>query len=67
MRKNDEVFSRFVEFKELVEKESRKKVKALRGDNVCEFVSNAFEDFYSQEGIQIKLIAPYNPQQNGVV
>ena len=32
-RKNDQTFTKFCEFKELVEKESGKKVKALHSDN----------------------------------
>jgi hypothetical protein len=33
MQKKDQTFSKFCEFKALVEKESRKQVKALRSDN----------------------------------
>ena len=33
MQKNDQTFSKLCEFKGLVEKDSRKKVKALRSDN----------------------------------
>ena len=33
MQKKDQTFSKVCEFKELVEKESGKKVKALRSDN----------------------------------
>ena len=58
MQKKSETYSKFCEFKALVEKESGKKVKALRSDE--------FKDFYSAEGIRSELIAPHNPQQNGV-
>jgi transposase InsO family protein len=50
-----------------VEKESGKKVKALRSDNGGEYISNEFKDFYNKEGIRRQLIAPHNPQQNAVV
>ena len=43
-----------------------KQVKALRSDNGGEYISNEFKDFCSKEGIQRELIAPHNPQQNGV-
>jgi hypothetical protein len=33
MQKKDQTFSKFCEFKALVEKDSRKQVKALRSDN----------------------------------
>ena len=39
------------EFKGLVEKESRKQVKALRRNNGGEYISNEFKDFCSREGI----------------
>ena len=67
MQKKDQTFSKFCEFKSLVEKESGKKVKALRSDNGGEYISNEFKDFYIREGIRRELIAPHNPQQNGVV
>jgi hypothetical protein len=66
MQKKDQTFSKFYEFKALVEKESRKKVKGLRSDNGGEYISNEFKDFYNRKGIQRELIAPHNPQQNGV-
>jgi hypothetical protein len=66
MQKKDQTFSKFYEFKALVEKESGKKVKALRSDNGGEYISNEFKDFCSREGIRRELIAPHNPQQNGV-
>lgn len=40
MRKKDETFSKFVEFKAPIEKETSKKVKAHRSDNGGEYVSN---------------------------
>lgn len=45
MQKKDKVFSKLVELKELVEKETWKKVKSLRSDNGGEFFSHAFKDF----------------------
>jgi len=66
MQKKSETYSKFCEFKALVEKESGKKVKALRSDNGGEFISGEFKDFCSAEGIRRELIAPHNPQQNGV-
>ena len=66
MQKKGETYSKFCEFKALVEKESGKHVKALRSDNGGEFISAEFKEFCSAEGIQRELIAPHNPQQNGV-
>ena len=66
MQKKSETYLNFCEFKALDEKESRKYVKALRSDNGGEFISGKFKDFCSTEGIRRELIAPHNPQQNGV-
>eukprot|EP00253_Pinus_taeda_P001688 PITA_01688 len=66
MQKKSETYSKFCEFKALVEKDSGKKVKALRSDNGGEYISDEFKDFCKAEGIRRELIAPHNPQQNGV-
>ena len=57
---------KFLELKALVEKDTRKHVKALMSDNGGEYISNEFKKFCSKEGIQRELISPHNPQQNGV-
>jgi hypothetical protein len=67
MQKKDQTFSNFCEFKELVEKESRKQVKALRSNNGGEYISNEFKDFCSKEEIRRELIVPHNLEQNGVM
>ena len=41
-------------------------MKALLSDNGGEYISNEFKYFCSKKGIRRELIAPYNPQQNGV-
>lgn len=51
MWKQDETFSKFVELKALVEKETRKKVKSLRSDNGGENVSIEFKELCTKEGI----------------
>jgi transposase InsO family protein len=66
MRTKDEVFSRFQEFKALVENQTGRKIKTLRSDNGGEYTSKAFKDFCAGAGIKRELIVPYNPQQNGV-
>ena len=61
------MFSKFCEFKALVEKESGKQVKAVWSDNGGEYNLGEFKDFCSKEGIRRELIMPHKPQQNGVV
>lgn len=62
MKNKDEVFSRFKEFKALVENQTGKKIKILRSDNGGKYTSNAFKDFCAQEGIKKELTVSYNPQ-----
>jgi transposase InsO family protein len=66
MKTKGQVFSRFQEFKTLVENQTGKKIKVLRLDNGGEYTSKEFMDFCAGEGIRRELIVPYNPQQNGV-
>ena len=66
MQKKRKTFSKFCEFKALVEKESGNQVKALRSNNGGEYISGKLKDFCSKEGIRRELIVPRNPQQNGV-
>ena len=48
MQKKSETFSKFCEFKALVDKELGKQVKALRSDNGGEYISNEFKYFCSK-------------------
>jgi len=45
MWKKDETLSKFIEFKALVEKETSKKVKALRSNNGGEYVLNELKTY----------------------
>eukprot|EP00253_Pinus_taeda_P009336 PITA_09336 len=65
-QKKDQTFTKFCEFKGLVEKESGKKIKALRSNNGGEYVSQEFKNLCAAKGIKRELTAPHNPQQNGV-
>ena len=57
----------FKNFKISVEVEKGKKIKNFRMDRGGEFVSTAFKDYCENEGMKRFLIAPFPPQQNGVV
>eukprot|EP00253_Pinus_taeda_P022759 PITA_22759 len=65
MQKKNKTFTNFCQFKALVKKESRKKIKALRSDNGGESVSQEFKDFYVVEGVKRELTPPHNAQHNG--
>lgn len=43
MKKKDELFEKFVEFKALVENETGQKIIYMRSGNGGEFVSNSFK------------------------
>jgi hypothetical protein len=55
------VFSRFQEFKVLVENQTRRKIRVLRFDNGDVYTFNEFKKFCIQEGIKRELIVLYNP------
>ena len=66
MKKKDEVFSKFKEFKALIENHTENKIKTFRSDNGGAFTSNEFKELCNDSGINRELSTPYNPQQNGV-
>jgi transposase InsO family protein len=66
LKTKDEVFSKFKEFKALIENLSERKIKILRSDNGGEYTSKEFVNFCKDVGIKRELMTPYNLQQNGV-
>jgi hypothetical protein len=66
LKSKDEVFSKFKEFKALIENLSERKIKILRSDNGGEYTSKEFVNFCKVVGIKRELTTPYNPQQNSV-
>ena len=57
----DEVFSKFKEFKALIENHIEKKIKIFRSDNGGEFTSNEFKELCKDSGIKREFSTP-NPQ-----
>jgi transposase InsO family protein len=66
LKTKSEVFSKFVEFKHLVENQTGLKIKKFRSDNGREFVNHEMTTFMKENGIVHQKTVPYNPQQNGV-
>ena len=66
LKSKDEVFSKFKEFKALIENHTKKKIKTFRSNNGGEFTSEEFNELCKELGIKRELTTPYNPQQNGV-
>jgi transposase InsO family protein len=67
LKSKDEVFSKFKEFKALIENLSEGNIKILRSNSGGEYTSKEFVNFYKYFGIKRELTTPYNPQKNHVV
>ena len=62
----NEVFSKFMEYKSLVENQTERKIKILCSNNGGEFTLKEFKELCRESRIKRELITPYNPQHNGV-
>ena len=67
LKKKSEAFEHFIIFKEMVENETKFKIKILRSDNGGEFTSNEFWNYCEEHGIKRRFLVARTPQQNGVV
>ena len=66
LKRKDEVFKHFVEWKAMVENSSGRKLKVLRSDNGGEYTAKQFQDYLNAEGVRHELTVPKTRQQNGV-
>jgi hypothetical protein len=66
LKTKDESFSKFQDFKNLVENQTGRHIRVFRTDNGKEFDSHKYDDLCRASGIKRELTVPYNPQQNGV-
>jgi transposase InsO family protein len=66
LKTKDESFSKFQDFKNLVENQTGRHIRVFRIDNGKEFDSHKYDDLCRASGIKRELTVPYNPQQNGV-
>ena len=62
----DQVFSKFVEFKQLAENFTQCRIKILRSDNGGEYISKEFNQYLVSHGISRQLTIPNTPELNGV-
>ena len=58
MKNKDEVFSRFKEFKSLIENHTEKKINTIQSYNGGEFNSNEFKELCKESGIKRELSTP---------
>jgi len=66
MRTKGEAYTKFREFKALVELQTGLKIKVFCSDGGGEYTSFEFEGFLKSCGIIHEKTAPYSPQQNGL-
>ncbi|KAK8554175.1 hypothetical protein V6N12_031146 [Hibiscus sabdariffa] len=66
MRHKSEALERFKEFKNEVQNQHGKSIKALRSDRGGEYLSQDFDELLKECGIVSQLTAPGTPQWNGV-
>jgi transposase InsO family protein len=66
LKGKDEVFDKFMEYKNLVERQTGKRLKCVRSDNGREYVNKKFDEYFKEMGIAQQLTVAYTPQQNGV-
>ncbi|GKA13069.1 retrotransposon protein, putative, ty1-copia subclass, partial [Tanacetum coccineum] len=64
LKHKHEVFDTFKVFKNKVENQLRKTIKALRSDRGSEYISQEFKDYLKACGIVQQLTPPYTPQHN---
>ncbi|GJY73504.1 retrotransposon protein, putative, ty1-copia subclass [Tanacetum coccineum] len=66
LKHKHEVFETFKVFKNEVENQVKKTVKAIRSDQGGEYISQEFKDYLKACGIVQQFTPPYTPQHNGV-
>ncbi|KAH9650151.1 hypothetical protein KPL70_026252 [Citrus sinensis] len=66
MKEKSEAFSKFKEFKEIVEGEVEQKIRCLRTDNGGEYSSREFSQYLRECQIRHQYTCANTPQQNGV-
>ena len=66
LRHKNEAFTKFKEWKIMVENQTGCKLKTLRTDNGLEFCNKEFNQFCTQNGITRHRTCTETPQQNGL-
>ena len=66
MKGKNDFFSKFKEYKSLVEKQTDRKSNILCSDNDEEFTSDEFKEICKESRIKRELSTPYNPRHIGI-
>jgi hypothetical protein len=67
LESKSEAFQAFIEFKNLVENQSNKKIKIIKSDNGLEFKNQKFTQLCISSGIIQEFNSPYTAEQNGLI
>jgi hypothetical protein len=66
LKEKSDALATFKQFVVMAERESDRKVKAVRSDRGGEFTSGAFKEYCKGLGIRQQLTAAYSPESNGI-
>lgn len=66
LKRKDEVFDAFKEFKALVENQTGKTIKFIQSGNGREYRNEKFDTFFKNNDIARRLAVTHTPQKNGV-
>lgn len=66
IKSKSDAFKSFVEYKELMERQTGNKLKILRTDNGKEYMNSEFDSYLKKCGIKRESSVCYSPSQNGV-
>uniref|UniRef100_A0A803PS03 Retrovirus-related Pol polyprotein from transposon TNT 1-94 n=1 Tax=Cannabis sativa TaxID=3483 RepID=A0A803PS03_CANSA len=66
LKSKDEAFNAFVNWKRLIENQTKCKIRKLKTDNGWEYCSKQFDEFCKEHGIARHLTVRDTPQQNGL-
>lgn len=66
LKRKNETFRVFQEFKAMVETQTGRKIKILRSDNGTEYVNGQMDALLKRHGILHQTTMPHTPEQNGL-
>jgi len=65
LKHKSDVFSKFLQFVKMSERQTGNKVCRIRSDRGLEFNNEQFRQYIDKEGIIQEFSSPYTPEQNG--
>lgn len=65
MKHKSDTFSTFLQFQQMIERQTGNKIKVFKSDNGREFVNEHFTNHFKKTGIIAERTAPYCAEQNG--